>query len=78
MTEDEFIMRVAEMIPDLTGFIMDKARLIAKSGAVDLAEHCNNYRLPKIFLSAVGMEIADRYLVSDKDKPVRNNFRFYM
>lgn len=78
MTEEEFLVRVSEMIPDLTGFIMDKARLIAKSGAVDLAEHGNNYRLPKIFLSAVGMEIADRYLVSDKDKPVRNNIRYYM
>ena len=78
MTEDEFIMRVAEMIPGLTGHIMDKARMLAKSGAVDLSSYSNNWRLPKIFLQAIGKEIASQYRTTEKDMETVNNISHFL
>ena len=77
MTKEEFIMRVAEMIPDLTSLVMDRARKLMDSGAIDLEEWDNNYRLPKIFMQAMGKEIASQYRTTDRDLPtVENISRF--
>lgn len=73
MTKEEFIMRVAEMIPDLTSLVMDRARKLMDSGAIDLEEWENNYRLPKIFMQAMGKEITAQYKISERDRHVANN-----
>ena len=78
MTEEEFIMRVAEMIPDLTSLVMDRARKLMDSGAIDLEEWENNYRLPKIFMQAMGKEIASQYRTTEKDMETVNNISHFL
>jgi len=73
MTEEEFLMKVAEMMPDLTSFVMDKAHTLIKSGAINFEEWENNWRLPKIFMQAMGREITAQYKTSDRDRIVANN-----
>ena len=78
MTKEEFIMRVAEMIPDLTSLVMDRARKLVNSGAIDLEEWDNNYRLPKIFMQAMGKEIASQYRTTEKDMETVNNISRFL
>ena len=78
MTKEEFIMRVAEMIPDLTSLVMDRARKLMDSGAIGLEEWDNNYRLPKIFMQAIGKEIASQYRTTEKDMETVNNISRFM
>ena len=78
MTKEEFIMRVAEMIPDLTSLVMDRARKLMDSEAIDLEEWENNYRLPKIFMQAISKEIESQYRTTDRDQQTVNNISRFL
>jgi hypothetical protein len=74
MTEQEFLDKVNEMIPDMNDWIIEKAKHIIQSGAIDLESYENNYLLPKIFISAMGAEIRFQYKPhATKDIKLRNN-----
>lgn len=66
MTEQEFLSKVQELLPELNELIMKKAQRAIDSGALDLASYENNYLAPKIFMSAMGNEIAWQYRPLEK------------
>jgi len=79
MTEQMFLDNLQEMLPDLQEFIIEKAKTVFSSGAVDTESYEDNYLLPKIFLSAIGKEIENQYLPhSNKDIKVKNNLSYFL
>ena len=79
MTEKQFLEKVNEMLPDLNQLILEKAKKVFSSGAIDTEEYDNNYLLPKIFLCAMGKEISWQYGVhSKKDEKVVKNLGYFL
>ena len=74
MTEKQFLEKVIEMLPQVNNLILEKAKKVFSSGAIEPSLYEDNYRLPKIFLCAVGKEISWQYDVHSKeyDKIVKN------
>lgn len=61
MTREQFLEKVEEIIPDIADLIREKANTVLESGAIDLESWEDNYLLPKLFIVAMGKEIAMRY-----------------
>ena len=79
MTELQFLDKIKEMLPDLNRLILEKAKKVFSSGAVDTESYENNYLLPKIFLCAMGKEISWQYEPhSKKDKKVVKNLGYFL
>ena len=78
MTEDEFLIKVASMMPDLTSLVMDRAHELVNSGAINFEEWDNNWHLPKIFMQAMGREITAQYKTSDRDQTIAANISFVL
>lgn len=79
MTEQEFLDKVREMLPELNELIMKKAQRVFGSGAIEPSEYGDNYLLPKIFMSAMGKEIEWQYKPSQKrDVATRNNLANFL
>jgi hypothetical protein len=74
MTEEQFLEKVREMLPELNELIMAKAQKVFKSGAIEPSDYEDNYLLPKIFISAMGREIERQYKpFMRQDVSTRNN-----
>jgi len=71
MTKEQFMDRVADMLPELSSLVMDRASKIADSGCVDLASYDDDFRLPKMFMAAMGAEIAWQYKPISMDRKER-------
>ena len=79
MTEEKFFEKLNEMLPDVQRVILQKAKKVFSSGAVDTESYEDNYLLPKIFLSAMGKEIEFLYLpTTNKDIKVKNNLSYFL
>ena len=71
MTEKQFLEKVDMMMPNLIELIKNRAKKIAQSGCVDLEKYEDNYKLPKMFLSAMGSEITWQYQPINQDRKER-------
>ena len=79
MTEQMFLDNLQEMLPDLQELILEKAKKVFSSGAIDTESYEDDYLLPKIFLSAMGKEIEFQYLPHSKDDlKARNNLVYFL
>jgi len=67
MTEEQFLSKVEEMLPDIEKMIMEKAKHMLMSGCVDLERFEDDYSLPKAFLYAMSSELGYQY------KPLSNS-----
>ena len=61
MTEQQFLEKVKEMLPHLNNLIKCRAKKIIQSGHIDAHKFSNTFLLPKLFMSAMGKEIAYQY-----------------
>lgn len=81
MTHKEFLDKIESMLPELNKTIIVGAHKIAASGCVDLAAYENNYKLPKMFLCAMGREISEQFrpiLQDRKEKNTINNIEMFL
>ena len=79
MTHEQFLTKVAELLPDLDKWILEKAESITKSGAIEFSDFEDNYALPKAFLSAMGKEIEFQYRPLDaQGKKVAKNIQHFI
>jgi hypothetical protein len=80
MTREQFTAKFQELLdsPDFMGFINKKAKDILSSGAIDLEDYENDYRLPKIVLCAVLHDMVWQYEpFNDKDKRTVKNLEHF-
>ena len=80
MTKEQFLEKVKELVDDgFTDWIMATAQKAVSSGALNLDGHEDNYRLPKIFISAMGEEIKAQYApTTPKEIRERNNLANFL
>lgn len=62
MTETQFRKKVKQLKREVNRLIDDRTKKILNTGAIDLNEWGDDFRLPKIFMSAVGREIYNEYM----------------
>jgi hypothetical protein len=74
MTETQFRKRTKSLKREVNKLIDDRIEKILRSGALSLEDHEDDYRLPKIFMSAMGAEISFQFRPSSSDgqKEVKN------
>lgn len=70
MTRNEFLEKVEELKESVNDLIDEKADKLLKSGAIDLKNYDNDFRLPKMFMCAIGNEIKFQYKPLYTDKQV--------
>ena len=58
MTENQFLDKTDELSDKTASDMREKARKLLKSGAIDLSNWENDYRLPKIVTTALCKEAA--------------------
>ena len=64
MTRTQFKSKLPKMKLDILKLIDEKAEKFLASGCVDLDSYEDNYKLPGLFMMAVGLEISDAYAYS--------------
>lgn len=74
MNNQDVLNRVDEMLPDAIETIRKRCNSILNSGAVDLSDWGDNYRLPKALLVAALSEVEHQY-IADVIKPAVKRFR---
>jgi len=79
MTEQMFFEKLNEVLPELNRMVLEKAKKVFSSGAIEPSDYEDNYLLPKIFLSAMGKEIENQYMpYLNKDIKVKNNLSYFL
>jgi hypothetical protein len=61
MTEQQFLVKVANLAVDIDRLITEKANALVNSGAIKFGEFDNDYNLPKLFMVAISKDIARQY-----------------
>jgi len=57
MTRTQFRKKVNELIRENNRLIKNRVEKLFKSGCVDLNDYDNDFRLPKMFMYAIGKEM---------------------
>jgi len=81
MTEEQFLEKVEKLIPEINDLIRNRAKKILTSGCINLSEYDNNFLLPKLFMSAIGEEIAYQFSPtgnSRKDRQTIKNIQIFL
>jgi hypothetical protein len=61
MTEQQFVVKVANLAVDIDRLITEKANELVISGAIKFEEFNNDYYLPKLFMVAISKNIGRQY-----------------
>ncbi|MFW6247202.1 MAG: hypothetical protein ACOC22_03475 [bacterium] len=69
MTEEQFLNNFNALLPALEKMLINKAKKVIKSGAINLQQYEDNYQLPKIVLSAIAKDVPNQY------SPINNQDR---
>jgi len=78
-TKESVMGKIEELLPELNQMILERAKQVLDSGALDVESYKDNYLLPKIILSAMGSKIKWQYdPVLTKDKKTRNNLLHFL
>jgi hypothetical protein len=80
MTQEQFNARFQKLLDDedFNKSIKDRAARLVSSGAVDLDDYGDGFRLPKIILYAVLKEISNQYLpLTPQEKKTVKNLEYF-
>ena len=78
MNEEEFSEKIKELTDDIRQDIIDKAIYFFNSGWVDTERYGNDFRLPKIILSATFEHYMWEYMPLDHmDKTIVKNLKSF-
>lgn len=72
-TDKQVLDKIEETLPDIAKFIMQRAKKALDSGALNKAKFDDNYRLPRIILSAIAEEMKFQYRPVEDDLEDRDN-----
>ena len=79
MTEKQFIKKTEELIKRTADRMRIKRSTFLKSGAVNMADYENDYRLPKIVMLALCKEACDQWMpLSPDDRNTARNLSHFV
>lgn len=77
-TYEQIVDRVSELFVDIEASVRKELKSLVSSGAVDLESADDNFRLPKILLSAALLRVAAQYEpLSPSDKALMWNLKHF-
>lgn len=77
-TLEQILGRIDELFLDVYPSLQKELKQLIRSGAVDLESADDNFRLPKILLSAALLRVAAQYEpLNPDDKKLMRNLKFF-